>query len=98
LDINDKHLILKAANKYYLDIALPYKVNSDEGGAKFDSKAKTLTVTLPVVKEDNIEEVKPTGIQEVEEDNKPEDSEEVNENSTLKFVNEESQRKYREGI
>jgi len=98
--------VLQAANKYYLDIKLPYKVNSDEGSAKFDSKLKTLTVTLPTVKEEIVEEEKPKQVEEVEEigakqeeekQERNEDTEEENSNSTLKFVTEESQRKYREG-
>eukprot|EP00330_Aristerostoma_sp_ATCC50986_P011355 CAMPEP_0114581246 /NCGR_PEP_ID=MMETSP0125-20121206/5386_1 /TAXON_ID=485358 ORGANISM="Aristerostoma sp., Strain ATCC 50986" /NCGR_SAMPLE_ID=MMETSP0125 /ASSEMBLY_ACC=CAM_ASM_000245 /LENGTH=130 /DNA_ID=CAMNT_0001773325 /DNA_START=380 /DNA_END=772 /DNA_ORIENTATION=+ len=38
LDVNEKTLVLKAEKKYYLDLELPFKVNSDDGSAKFDSK------------------------------------------------------------
>ena len=101
LDINEKHLILKAANKYYLDIALPYKVNSDEGSAKFDSKAKVLTVTLPTILEDEPEEEEVqnnlvTATEEGETETQ-EETEENNSNSALKFVNEETTQKYKQG-
>jgi len=100
LDINDKHLILKAANKYYLDISLPYKVNSDEGSAKFDSKAKVLTVTLPTIIEDEPEEPAQNNLVTANEntetqEEKPEENN--NSNSALKFVNEETTQKYKQG-
>lgn len=50
LDINDREFILKAKDKYYLDLKLPYKVLKDEGSAKFESKTKILKVTLPIDK------------------------------------------------
>jgi len=99
LDINDKHLILKAANKYYLDIALPYKVNPDDGSAKFDSKSKVLTITLPTVLEAEPEEPKTSnGITETSEtpETREEDENNENENSALKFVNQETTQKYKE--
>ena len=56
LDINETNLILTAKEKYYLDITLPFKVNSDDGTAKFDKATKVLTVTLPTNQEDENEE------------------------------------------
>ena len=102
LDINEKNLVLKAAKKYYLDISLPYKINSDEGGAKFDSKTKTLTVTLPTVPEDEKVEPKENGhAEEIEtaqaEDNEDDQLESSNKESMLKFVNEDNSKKYKEG-
>jgi len=149
LDVSEKSLVLKVKDKYYLDITLPFKVNGDEGAAKFDSKTKTLKVTVPTVKEDNpqqnlpkrepvqengnteeevteaksndqangkteevievkangpakenteeeIIEVKPNGKQ-AENENTDNTEEDNGPQSSLKFVTEESQRKYREG-
>ena len=50
LDINDREFVLKAKDKYYLDLKLPYKVLKDEGTAKFESKQKILKVSLPIDK------------------------------------------------
>lgn len=36
LDVNEKTLVVKVPEKYYLDLELPFKVNSDEGKAKFE--------------------------------------------------------------
>lgn len=48
LDINDSTLVFEYPEIYYLDLNLKYKVDKDNGNAKFDKKAKTLTVKLPV--------------------------------------------------
>lgn len=49
LDIFEKRLYLES-NKpnYKLDLNLPYPVNENDGGAKFDKTKKKLSVTLPV--------------------------------------------------
>ena len=49
LDINDSTLVFEYPEIYYLDLNLKYKVDKDNGNAKFDKKAKTLTVKLPVI-------------------------------------------------
>ncbi len=40
LDLSEKNLRLEVANKYFLDVSLPYHVLPDEGTAKFDAKKK----------------------------------------------------------
>lgn len=49
LDINEETLLFEYPELYYLDLNLKYKVNPDEGNAKFDKSKKTLTIKLPVV-------------------------------------------------
>ena len=49
LDINEETLLFEYPELYYLDLNLKYKVNPDEGNAKFDKTKKTLTIKLPVV-------------------------------------------------
>jgi len=48
LDINDSTLIFEYPDIYYLDLNLKYKVDKDNGNAKFDKKTKTMTIKLPV--------------------------------------------------
>ena len=48
LDVSAKRLSLKYLDLYELDIALPYPVIDNKGGAKYDKPTKTLTVTIPV--------------------------------------------------
>lgn len=49
LDINESTLLFEVEGLYYLDLNLKYKVNSEEGSAKFDKTRKTLTIKVPVV-------------------------------------------------
>ena len=49
LDINESTLVFGVEGLYYLDLNLKYKVNSEEGSAKFDKVRKTLTIRLPVI-------------------------------------------------
>jgi len=49
LDINETTLLFEYPELYYLDLNLKYKVDSDNGNAKFDKTKKTLTIKLPVV-------------------------------------------------
>lgn len=49
LDINETNLIFEYPEVYYLDVNLKYKVDKDNGNAKFDKKKKTLTIRLPVI-------------------------------------------------
>jgi hypothetical protein len=49
LDINDTTLVFEYPEIYYLDLNLKYKVDKDEGSAKFDKKKKTLTIRLPII-------------------------------------------------
>ena len=48
LDINETSLVFGIEGLYYLDLNLKYKVNSEEGKAKFDKDKHTLTVRLPI--------------------------------------------------
>lgn len=43
--------MLDVATKYYLDIKLPYPVETGRIEAKFDKKAKTLKLRVPISKE-----------------------------------------------
>lgn len=49
LDIDESTLVFKYPELYYLDLNLKYKVDQDNGNAKFDKTKKTLTIKLPVV-------------------------------------------------
>jgi dynein assembly factor 2 len=53
LDVQERHLTLKSEKpaKYRLELPLSYRVNPDNGIAKFDSKLRRLTVTLPVIRD-----------------------------------------------
>ena len=48
LDIGAERLQLAVTGKYKLDLQLPHTVKDEEAGAKFDKKARVLTVTLPL--------------------------------------------------
>jgi len=52
LDVSEDRLVLTSVSNskahYYLNIKLPYPVLFDDGTAKFDKSAATLTVTIPV--------------------------------------------------
>ncbi|XP_015513485.2 protein kintoun [Neodiprion lecontei] len=52
LDVQERLVMLKSEKpaKYQLQLPLPYSVDPDNGGAKFDPKNKKLTVTLPVLR------------------------------------------------
>ena len=52
LDVLERSLTLKSEKpaKYLLELTLPYSVDGDNGNAKFDSKYKKLTITLPVIR------------------------------------------------
>jgi len=49
LDIDETTLVFKYPELYYLDLNLKYKVDQDNGSAKFDKTKKTLTIKLPVI-------------------------------------------------
>ena len=49
LDIDESTLVFKYPELYYLDLNLKYKVDFENGNAKFDKTKKTLTIKLPVV-------------------------------------------------
>ncbi|KAL7531614.1 hypothetical protein ACHAXR_004137 [Thalassiosira sp. AJA248-18] len=51
LDVSEQELVIKADSncKYSLELQLPYRVDSQKGNARFDTKQRTLIVTLPVV-------------------------------------------------
>ncbi|CAD8102236.1 unnamed protein product [Paramecium sonneborni] len=51
LDLSNQALVLDVPNKYFLDIKLPYPIESNEASAKFDAKAKTLKIRAPISKE-----------------------------------------------
>lgn len=56
LDVQERFLSVKSEkpSRYLLELPLPYSVDADQGNAKFDSKHKKLTVTLPVVRRKSI--------------------------------------------
>ena len=41
------------SNKYKLFLHLPHKVNDQQGRAKWDNKTETLSITLPIIREDD---------------------------------------------
>ena len=51
LDVFEQQLVLTSTKpaKYKLDLKLPYPVDDENGGAKFDKSKKCLVVTLPVI-------------------------------------------------
>lgn len=49
LDVSAEKVFFKVPDKYRLNLHLPYKVDSDDGKAKFDKAARKLEITLPVV-------------------------------------------------
>ncbi|XP_063238230.1 protein kintoun [Bacillus rossius redtenbacheri] len=53
LDVMEKSLVLVSESpaKYKLELQLPYKVDEENGSAKFDKTARKLIVTLPVKSE-----------------------------------------------
>ncbi|XP_028412147.1 PIH1 domain-containing protein 1-like [Dendronephthya gigantea] len=52
LDVGDDRLILDVpGKKYHLDLTFDHLVDYESGGAQFNRKTKTLTVTIPVLKE-----------------------------------------------
>lgn len=55
LDVAEKsvQLVSEKPAKYKLSITLPYKVNHDNGNAKFDKDSKILTIILPVIQTTN---------------------------------------------
>ncbi|KAK0179081.1 hypothetical protein PV327_007906 [Microctonus hyperodae] len=55
LDVQERLLILSSEKpaRYHLELPLPYRVDPNNGNAKFDSSNKKLTITLPVIR-DNI--------------------------------------------
>ncbi|KAK0084054.1 hypothetical protein PV325_007687 [Microctonus aethiopoides] len=55
LDVQERLLILSSEKpaRYHLELPLPYRVDPNNGNAKFDSSNKKLTITLPV-RRDNI--------------------------------------------
>lgn len=66
LDVQERSLVLKSEKpaKYLLELPLPYCVNADAGNAKFDSKHKKLTVTLPVVRKNvSLAEMRDSGVE-----------------------------------
>ncbi|KOX80466.1 Protein kintoun [Melipona quadrifasciata] len=51
LDVQERSFCVQSVKpaKYLLQLPLPYRVDADNGSAKFDQKHKKLVVTLPVV-------------------------------------------------
>jgi dynein assembly factor 2 len=104
LDINKENLILDVKDKYYLDIKLPYKVINEDGTAKFESKTKTLVITVPVEplptknddnKENNFadnqdeDEVEHVKIDTTKKNGETKEVEETDSSSYLKFASHE---------
>uniref|UniRef100_A0A1L8DBL5 Protein kintoun n=1 Tax=Nyssomyia neivai TaxID=330878 RepID=A0A1L8DBL5_9DIPT len=57
LDVTRKRIVLLCEHpaKYKVDIGLPYDVEECQGAAKFDTAARQLKITLPVVKEHHMQ-------------------------------------------
>lgn len=60
LDVQDNYLTVTSEKpaKYYLELPLPYCVDPDQGNAKFDTTSKKLTITLPVLRNTKLSELK----------------------------------------
>ena len=49
LEVGEDRVLLKSRpNLFYLDIDLPFLLNSEETGSQFNRQSKVLTVTIPV--------------------------------------------------
>lgn len=48
LEVTADNVVVEVPNKYYLDLPLPYEIQDERGGAKFDKAKHTLTLELPV--------------------------------------------------
>jgi hypothetical protein len=48
LDVSERELRLTAGSTYSLTVPLPYRIDDQSAGAKFDKGAHRLTVTLPL--------------------------------------------------
>lgn len=53
LEINDKRIVLKVGNKYFIDLELEefkikYVLNTTGSKAKFDKKKKILRISIPI--------------------------------------------------
>lgn len=72
LDVSAERLVLQVEEKYDLLLELPFPVDEENGSAKFDKTLHTMTVTLPVVKEETPVQVAPA-LMEVTKENETED-------------------------
>ncbi|KAI9137227.1 pre-RNA processing PIH1/Nop17-domain-containing protein [Paraphysoderma sedebokerense] len=92
LDSSPTAVSIDVPDKYYLHLNLPFKVNDDEGSAKFDKGKACLTIALPVEKakmksstgsvttkkNDKIEEAKKSSVDKIQPVlSSPQSSEEV---------------------
>ena len=49
LEVGEDRVVLKTRpEKFFLDVDLPFLVDSDESGAQFNQQTRVLTATLPV--------------------------------------------------
>ena len=49
LEVGEDRVLLKTRpNLFYLDVDLPYLLDSEETGSQFNRQCKVLTVTIPV--------------------------------------------------
>ena len=51
LDVTPTRFLVRSA-KYRLSTHLPYKVDDKKAAAKWDTKKETLSVTLPIIREE----------------------------------------------
>lgn len=49
LDINETAIVFEYPEQYYLDLALKYKCDQEQGSAKFDKTKRKLVIRMPVV-------------------------------------------------
>jgi hypothetical protein len=48
LDVTSSNICIEVPDKYYLDLPLSYEIDEEQGAAKFDKVAQSLTLELPV--------------------------------------------------
>jgi len=49
MEVTEYNVCIEVPDKYYLDLPLSYEIDHNNGNAKFDKVAQTLTLELPVV-------------------------------------------------
>eukprot|EP00747_Dinoflagellata_sp_TGD_P184322 gnl/TRDRNA2_/TRDRNA2_39854_c0_seq1.p1 gnl/TRDRNA2_/TRDRNA2_39854_c0~~gnl/TRDRNA2_/TRDRNA2_39854_c0_seq1.p1 ORF type:complete len:674 (-),score=181.31 gnl/TRDRNA2_/TRDRNA2_39854_c0_seq1:66-1805(-) len=49
LEVTASNVVVEVPEKYYLDMPLPYEIESEKGNAQFDKTKQVLTLELPVV-------------------------------------------------
>lgn len=89
LDLSESKLVLTYEKIYHLDLKLPYRVVDQKAKAAFDKIKKTLTVRLPVIKDDAVSAITPpvretSGIEEIDQSVPTVDATTNNDNKTAR--------------